>query len=186
MQHGQFTIELTPEENALADAIKFDPHGTLGNTIAFHANGDLVVQLVDSLLNRKVIPDHRLSYFTDPEFNPGGHGLSREARFLGNAGNREKMIRHGHFLQYLHYFIHGAQLPTPVLSSFASAVEACGFITSGDLAPLSSTARQLVRSHGLDSKEAAEEFFKLCLDLEMSPSDAASIRSSILKIRTTR
>jgi hypothetical protein len=186
MQHGPFTIELNSEEIALADAIKFDPHDTLGNTQAFHANGDLVTQLTDSLLKRKAIPDQRLSYFSDPEYHVGGRGSSRQELFLRQIGDREKMVRHGHFLKYLHYFIHGADLPPPVLTAFARAVEDCGMVTSGDIAPLSSTARQLARTHSLDAKIAADEFYKLCLDLDLSPDVAASIRSSVLQVRSTR
>lgn len=186
MQNGPFTIELTPEEIALVEAIKFDPHDTLGNTQAFHANGDLVVRLTNGLLERKAIPDRRLSYFSDPEHHVGGRGSSRQELFLRQAGDREKMIRHGHFLKYLHYFIHGADLPPAVLTAFARAVEDCGMVTSGDIAPLSSTARQLTRTHLLNPKAAAEEFYKLGLDLDLSADAAASIRSSVLQVRPAR
>ena len=183
MQHGPFTIELTPEEIALADAIKFDPHDTLGNTQAFHANGDQVVQLTNSLLKRKAIPDQRLSYFSDPEYHVGGRGSSRQELFLRKAGDRETMVRHGHFLKYLHYFIYGADLPSAVVIAFARAVEDCGMVTSGDIAPLSSTARELTRTHRLKPQSAAEEFYKLCLDLDLSLDAAASIRESVLQVR---
>ena len=183
MGHRPFSIELTPEEATLAEQIKFDPHDCLGDTKLFHANGDLVVQLTNSLLARKVIPDQRLSYFSDPEYNVGGRGSSLQELFLRKTGDREKMVRHGHFLKYLHYFIHGADLPARVIDSFSKAVEDCGPITSGDITPLSSAARQLARTHNLNPKVGAEEFYKLCLDLGLSPSNAASIRSSVLQIR---
>jgi hypothetical protein len=182
MQNGPFAIELTPDEAALTAAIKFDPHDTLGNTKAFHANGDLVVQLTDRLLARKAIPDQRRRYFTDPEFNIGGHGSSRKDQFMRKVRDREAMIRHGHFLKYLHYFIYGPSLPVPVVQSFSQAMEECDSITSGDIAPLAATARQLVQAHRLDVKVAAEEFYKLCLDLDMGVGNAASIRGSVLQI----
>ncbi len=179
----RFTIELTPEETALADAIKFDPRATLGDTQAFHANGELVVQLTNSLLKRKAIPDQRLSYFSDPEFNPGGRGSSRRDSFIKNDHDDDSAMRHGHFLKYLRYFIYGPVLPAVVLQAFSQAVNDCGPITSGDIVPLRAKARELARASGLTGKEAADEFFKLCLDLDMSPSDAASIRASVLSLR---
>jgi hypothetical protein len=56
MEHRPFTIELTPEETALAEQIKFDPQQCLGDTELFHANGDLVVKLTSTLLARNAIP----------------------------------------------------------------------------------------------------------------------------------
>jgi hypothetical protein len=183
MQNGPFIIELTPDEAALAAAIHFDPHDTLGDTKAFHANGDLVVQLTDSLLKRKAIPEQRLSYFSDPDYNVGGRGSSRQEQFMRNVRDREAMIRHGHFLKYLHYFIYGANLPNQAIQSFSQTVEDCGSITSGDIAPLAANARQHVRTHRLESKVAADEFFKLCLDLNMDVSNAVSIRAAVLQVR---
>ena len=158
----------------------------LGDTQKFHANGELVAQLTNSLLNRKAIPDQRLSYFSDPEFNVGGRGSSRRDSFIKHGHDDDSAMRHGHFLKFLRYFIYGSDLPNPVLQAFAQAVEGCGSITSGDIAPLGSTARQLARTHRLVPKAAADEFFKLCLDLGLAPSDAASIRSSVLQLKPGR
>jgi hypothetical protein len=183
MQPGPFSINLTDDETALVDAIKFDPNDCLGNTQAFHTNGNLVVQLTSSLLKRKAIPDHRLAYFSDPEYNVGGRGKSRRDVFFQNGHNDDSLMRHGHFLQYLRYFIHGADLPTELVASFKKAVENCGMVTSGDIAPLTATARQLTRTHRLNPKSAADEFFKLSLDLGLDPSVAASIRSAVLRTK---
>lgn len=178
-----FVIELTPDEIALADAINFDPRAMLGNTQAFHANGDLVVQLTSGLLSRKAIPDQRLSYFSDPEYNIGGRGKSRRDSFLRHGHDDDSLMRHGHFLKYLRYFIHGADLANDILQAFVRAVKDCGPVSSGDIAPLGATARQLARTHRLEPKAGADEFFKLCLDLGMSVSASASIRSAVLQYR---
>lgn len=186
MKQGLFTIELTPEEISLVEAIKFDPHATLGDTQAFHANGDLVVQLTTSLLDRDAIPVQRLRYFTDPDYYVGGRGSSRQSSFMGKGHDSESMMRHGHFLKYLRYFIYGADLPGPALQCFTQAVEGCGPITSGDIVPLRATARELARTYHLEPKAAADEFYKLCLDLNLGPSDAASIRSSVQQSKPKR
>ena len=186
MEKGSLTIDLTPDELALAEAIKFDPHATLGNPPVFRANGDLVVQLINRLLKRKAIPDQRLGYFSDPVYNVGGRGISRRDAFIQKGHDDESVMRHGHFLKYLYYFIYGADLPALVVQAFQRAVEDCGPITSDDIAPLSSKARQLARAHGLNAKEAADQFYKLSLDLGLGPDNAASIRSSVQQVRNAR
>ena len=158
MKHGPYIVELTPEESVLADAIEYDPHALLSDTQKFHANGELVVRLTSSLLKRKAIPDQRLSYFSDSEFNLGGRGSSRRDSFIKHGHDDDLAMRHGHFLKFLRYFIYGADLPKSVLQTFAQAVDDCGSITSGDIAPLGSTARQLARTHRLVPKAAADEF----------------------------
>lgn len=183
MQNRPFTIEMTSEEMALADRIKFDPRAISGDAEVFRENGELVAELTASLLERKAIPEHRRRYFSDPEYHVGGRGSSRRDLFMRRTQDREKMIRHGDFLKYLRYFIHGADLPPAMMDAFEAAVEDCGTITSGDIAPLSSRARQLVRASSLERKFAAEEFYKLCLDLDFSPDNAASIRETLLQLR---
>lgn len=183
MEQGPFTIDLTPEEIALADALQFNPLAFQGSHDAFITNAELARRLTTSLLERHGIPEQRLQYFADPECYPGGRGRSRKQGFERNGTHGDAMLRHPHFLKYLHYFIHGADLPTPVMEAFALAVEACGPVSSGDIPPLGATARKLARNSHLESKSAADEFFKLCLDLGLSPSRAASIRSSVLQLR---
>lgn len=165
--------------------MQFDPLA-LRDHQAFRANAELAHQLTTLLLERKAIPKQRLRYFTDPDYNPGGRGSSRQDVFERNGPSGDALLRHPHFLRFLRYFIHGADLPSPIVTVFAKAVEDCGPITSGDIAPLSATARQLARAHGLDPKRAAEEFYKFCLDLDLGSGDAASIRSSVQQVRSRR
>lgn len=183
MEKNSFSIGLTSAEAELIESIKSNPIDTLNNVDAFHTNGTLVSQLTHSLLNRNAIPTQRLKYFTEPAYNIGGRGKSRQENFIRNAGGTENMIRHGHFLKYLRYFIHGANLPEDILTEFSNAVKECGNITSGDIDPLSKRARELIRTFNLVPKSAADEFYKLSLDLGLDPIDATSIYSSVLKIR---
>jgi hypothetical protein len=60
-------------------------------------------------------------------------------------------------------------------------VNACGQVTSGDVTPLAKAARQLARDVGLDRKDAAEEFFKLALELDLGESTGMSIRNQVMK-----
>ncbi|MGQ3170530.1 MAG: hypothetical protein ACT6RZ_08905 [Methylophilus sp.] len=182
MHRGPFTIELKSEEIELIDSIQFNPHALKGK-VQTDANGELVSQLLNSFIDRDAIPLERIKYFTEPEYNLSEPRKSRRDAFMQKSGNFETMIRHLDFLKYLHYFIHGANLPPKILTSFSDAVKECGQITSGDIAPLSSSARQLVRSYNLEPRLCADEFYKLCLDLNLHHMDAASIRTSIKQIR---
>ena len=53
----------------------------------------------------------------------------------------------------------------------------------GDYQPTCKIARKLTREHGLEKKHAAEEFLKLCLDMELGVDVARSVRSAVMKVR---
>lgn len=186
MEIGKYTIALTPEESAIAEAMTFDPLVFCGDHQAFLKNADLAHDLASSLLARDAIPEQRLRYFTDAEYNPGGRGRSRRESFEWNMPIGDHLFRHPHFLKYLRYFIHGASLPPSVEAAFIRAAHDCGPFSSGDMAPLGSTARQLASTYRLEPKTAADEFFKLCLDLGMSAGYAGSIRSSVQQLKARR
>lgn len=186
METGTFSIALTPEEAAITEAMAFDPLVFRADHQAFLKNADLAHDLTSSLLARNAIPEQRLRYFTDAEYNPGGRGKSRKESFERNMPTGDGLFRHPHFLKYLRYFIHGASLPPSAEVAFTRAAQDCGPFSSGDMAPLSSTARQLARTHRLAPKAAADEFFKLCLDLGMSAGYAGSIRSSVQQLKAPR
>jgi hypothetical protein len=176
-------IELTEAESVLAARIDFHPSRHTHNADSWHPIAEAMYALTKSLLSRDAIPEARKKFFTDPAFNIGGHGRSRLQVFEKNGTKGDAIFRHPHFLKYLHYFIYGPDLPTAVLDAFQRKVDACGFITSGDIVPLGDFARQQVRSHGLKPASAADEFFKLALDCGLDISDARSIRDSVKGIR---
>lgn len=174
---GNFTIELTAQERALADQIEFEALN-LKDHIHAEANAELAVELMRSLTARDAIPEQRRKYFGDPSYNPGGRGSSRKQIFERNGCRGEAILRHPHFLAYLRYFMHGADLPAGVAAEFRAAVEECGMVTSSDIVPLGRKARALARQLGLDPHDAREEFFKLALDCGLSSSTATMIRES--------
>lgn len=180
MSTSPFKLALTEEEEALLPRVTLDALAVPGPD-AVRENGERAAELTAMLLERKAIPEHRVRYFTDPDYYIGGRGSSRKQLFERNTSG-PAMLRHPHFLDYLRYFIYGPNLPQGVMESFRDSVEACGYVTSGDIAPLAKEARTLTRNHGLDSYTAAEEFFKLALELDLSPSQARPIRDSVKKI----
>jgi hypothetical protein len=176
---GVGAMELTEAEQKLLDQIELDAMALRGCPDRARANGELVHALMMSLLARKAIPDIRTNFFNDPDYNIGGRGRSRYATFEKNGTRGENVFRHPHFLKYLRYFLFGADLPSNVKADFANEVAKCGLVTSGDVVPLGAFARRQVRAAGLDAKRAAEEFYKLALDLHLGRDTAASIRNAV-------
>jgi len=172
-------IALTSEEQLLLDQVTFDyddlAHGDVD------ANGEAVVCLMEALLGRRAIADHRWRVFTDPDFNPTGRGRSNQQIFEKNGSGGQAMFRHPHFLPYLAYFLRGPDLPERFQVEFSQAVDQMAPITSGDLVPLGKLARKLVRDHGLGAAEARDEVFRLALDCGLSAWQAASIRSQVTR-----
>lgn len=172
-------IELTEEEQALFDCLPMNIDDPYEKRIA---TLESMAELADSLLERKVIPNIRLRFFTDPELNIGTR-MSRQEALLRNARSKVKMMRHPHFWKYLLYFIQGPGLTDSVINAFVQKVEACDMVTSGDVIPLGQLARQLVRNHGLEREKAAEDFFKLALELDLIFA-ARHIRNAVMQLGT--
>lgn len=78
-------IELTEAEQELARKIAFD----LDNIRLEHEqaieNGELAATLMQCLIDRKAIPENRLRYFGDPDYNPNNAKASKANLFLRNA-----------------------------------------------------------------------------------------------------
>lgn len=177
-------VELTEQERRLLNRIELDARSLKHENA--RRNGDLACQLMNSLLSRNAIPEVRMDYFTNPEFNVGGHGSSRMAIFERNGTRGDEIFKHPHFLQYLSYFIYGACLPDRFIRDFYNAVQECGQVTSGDIGHLGKFAKQQTRSEQLDPPTAAEEFYKLVLDCRLSESIARSIRDDVKRVRYRR
>lgn len=155
-------IALTEAERSLFDRIEFD-QGRLSHE-TWLLNTPLVEQLFDLLVGRGALPAHRLKWFTDANFNPGGRGKSREDQWAGNGTSGREVLRHPNFLAYFAYFLCGPDLPPTALRAFRAEVQTCGMVTSGDMPVLSKLARTLARQHRLEARSASEEFYKLALD----------------------
>jgi hypothetical protein len=173
-------IQLTEAERALFDRIEFDQGRLIHET--WKANTPLVEQLFDLLMGRDALPGHRLRWFTDAEFNPGGRGKSREDQWRRNGTSGREALRHPNFLAYFAYFICGRDLPPAAMDTFRTAVESCGSVTSSDYAVLGRTARTIARRYGLEAHAASEEFHKLALDCGLGH-NAGYIRDGVRRLR---
>jgi hypothetical protein len=178
------SIELTVEERALVAQIDFDPTSSRRSEPGYwNAVGEAALRLMKSLIARNAIPEVRMRYFSDADFNVGGRGRSRAQTFEKNGTRGEAIFRHPHFLKYLHYFLYGPDLPPQVIDAFRDKIADIGFVTSSDIIPLGAFGRQMARANRLDAGHAAEEFFKLALDCGFELYEARSIRDSVKTAR---
>ena len=94
------------------------------------------------------------------------------------------MLRNPAFLKHVHYFLYGPDLPEDVIHVFQQEVMRCGQpFTGSDALEVADFARELTRSHGLDTRKALDEFFKLALDCGLDAENARSVRDSVMKVR---
>jgi hypothetical protein len=168
-------IKLTKTEQRLFDQIDFQ-----NATTGF---GKVSRELMESLKKRNAIPAIRLSYFYDPDFNPGGRGKSR---FDGFNMSNEKVIERPTFLKYLNYFILGPKLPTTTMQAFCQIVN--DDIDWGEalLKFVRMEIRKEVRKpeKSKDTDYLPEEFYKLAIEcLPYGDLPAKSIRQAAMQVR---
>ncbi len=180
-------IELNEAEQKLVSRIDFNPSRVSYNRDSWQPIAEAMAALMQSLVERDAIPEPRKRFFTDPDYNVGGHGLSRLQVFEKNGTRGDAIFRHGNFVKYLRYFLFGPDLPEAVIGAFQAKVDDCGEpFTSGDGLDVAGFARQLTRSYGLAGPSVAEEFYKLALDCGLDVEDARTIRDAVQKVRTSR
>ncbi|TGP88919.1 MULTISPECIES: hypothetical protein [unclassified Mesorhizobium] len=173
-------IELTADEESLAEKLEFDP-GKVRDHEDWKRNSELAAQLAHSILKRKAVPDHRLRYFTDPDYHPGGRNKSRRDNWVANGNSYEDILRHNNFLPYLRYFIHGPNIPKRIIDEFRQAVLDCGQVSSGDMPELTKMARRLWRESGRIYD--ANTFYQMALECGLNNFRAPSIHSAIRQAR---
>ncbi len=170
-------IELNEEEIDLEKEIEFDAL-KLRDHIHAQTNGELVSKLTQSLLDREGIPEHRLKTFTDDSYATG-RGPSPWKQFQRNNNDKDKTLRHPHFLDWLYYFINGPKLPHALIEDFGDFVDELGHVTSSDYTPLAKRTRELVREYNI-KKLQRDEIFKLALEFEIPVDWAHSLRGNAM------
>ena len=178
-------LVLTEEEITLLHKINFEPHRlSLGNRhAAYEANDRAIPALLKSLEERDGIPRVRLNYWNDPKYNTYRGKLSHKGIFERNGCTGADIYEHPHFLPYLHYFLFGADLPNEIIQDFEQRVGNPAWVTSSDVVPIGKYARTLARENGLDKGHAAEEFYRLCLDIGLERHVASMVRRAVMQLR---
>lgn len=170
-------VELTDRETELYSQIPEKPQNEGWQVIA-----NAIEELVESLLDRKAVPEVRLRLFCDPEFAETGK-KSRQQIFESNGITGSEIFRHPHFLPYLHHFIRGPRLPDDVIENLCTILNDDHGTSGMVLDQYRKHARASVRQHGLPRSEAATEFFRLGVELGMDLHAARSLRDAAQSAR---
>lgn len=185
---NKYHIQLTEEESLVLNDITLHPPCDADSNEWYKTNERLIPRLMESLLNRKAIPEVRLSYFCDSKYQTDRRlKLSRRDIFEKNGTIGQDIYVHPHFLKYLRYFLFGACLPEIVITKFEAHYESVtkGNLTSGDYDPIAKYAKKLSREYSLSQTgiDPREEFFKLCLDMGLSLFSANIIKDFIRNVK---
>jgi hypothetical protein len=178
-------FDLTAPEKELLATITLDQRVLIGYEHETR-NGNAVCALMKSLRARHAIPLPRIKYFIDPSYHLAGRGKSRKQVFERNGCMGDDIFRHPHFLEYLQYFLYGAELPEPVIQEFRDIARFMREITPTSITLLSKPARNMARAYSLDPHEAGDEFYKLGLDCGLKPAYADDVRRAVRKNTVTR
>ncbi|MBZ8119813.1 hypothetical protein KUD11_14320 [Roseovarius sp. LXJ103] len=174
-----YAIELTEDESEILSGIEFDQPAL--DHEQYKRQGLLVLRLLKSLVERSAIPEARLRYWSDPEYQIGRSKASHKGLFERNGRQGDEIYTHPHFLKYLRYFLYGANLPEGAISEFERVIGNPEWVSSGDITDITKGTRDIVRRHGL--KDQDEEFFRLALDVGLDVWFAKSVRDSVKQVR---
>ena len=182
---NKYCIELNDSESALVESIALDVSSLSHREMheVYKANKRPILSLLKSLSERSAIPQVRLSYWRDPTYNTSNPRRSHKGVFEKNGCTGTDIYTHPRFLPFLRYFLFGTDLPEPAISKFEEKVDRLEPVTSGDYESLRKLAMSLVRQYRLERNRAAEEFFKLCLDVKLGLIVARYVRKGVMNIR---
>lgn len=184
----KFHIVLIENEKALVGNIDFESY----TPESYATNRESILALLKSLSDRDAIPEQRLKYWNDPEYNIGGFkNTSKKGTFERNGREGHEIYTHPHFLKHLRYFLYGADLPEQLIMQFDIGCKEehvnLDYVTSGDIEPICKSARKVarvaIRDYKLEKRYVTEEIYKLCLDMELDISYARIVRNDVAKIR---
>jgi hypothetical protein len=175
-------IDLLPDELSFYNSIPFSRKGTELSHEDIVKASEAAVLLVHSLISRKAIPETRIRYFFEPEYNTHSKKSHRQI-FEMNGCSGDEIYKHPHFWPFLHYFIHGPDLPEETKERFIGIVGSESYISGSDIPGLRDFVRSETRKHELNPKAASEEFYKLSLECQIEEHLARLIRDYVHAIQ---
>ena len=182
---SEYRLPLTKEETALVQQI--DLSGTHQSHAAAHdaylKNQEPILALLSSLEQRNAISEHWIRYWTDPAYNPGRIKASRQGLFERNGCSGTDIYIHPNFIRHLRYLLFGSELLDHIRSAFMRETGDPQWVSSSDAITLGKYARKQVRENGMIGATAAEEFFKLALDIGLNLAPALVVMESVKQVR---
>ncbi len=157
-------LELTPEEEQLYDEYKkFNIKEEYEERITKLGAAQ---QLTISLLNRSGIPENRLKYFTDSDYQIGRATKSRKEVFESNGTSGTNIFKHGNFLKHLDFFIDGASVNQKLYDFAEEALKNNPYQDDARDEVISYIYRNHLKPSDKNlKKKFGEEVFKMAIDL---------------------
>lgn len=184
MPSRNYWIELTADERSLADEIDLEYiEEWRGDHEIFLKNGPVIIALMASLDARAALPAYWISYWTDPSCNPGRVKASRKALFQRGNESDQDIFSHPNFVSHLRFLLLGNELPAHVAKAFMQKAGNPEWVSARDAIDLGKSARRLARENQIPSHQAAEDFFKLALQMGIKTSAALVLRDALKKMR---
>ncbi len=129
-------------------------------------------RLTEALLKRRAIPDIRFAYLTERIRNPGVRAKSVTEVFESNGTSGPAIFRHGDFPPHFRYLIDGPNLPQPVIDEFSEIADREG------ISEVTAYVRKAVREHGLDPRDAGDQFYQLAYEIGHSQIASAARKAA--------
>lgn len=174
-----YAIKLTDNESVILSGIELDQSAL--DHEQYKRQGPMVLNLLKLLAERNAIPEVRLRYWSDPDYQIGRLKASHKGLFERNGRQGDEIYTHPHFLKYFRYFLFGAQLPTGAITEFEEVVGNPEWVSSGDITDITKGTRAIVRKYGLQDED--EEFYRLALDVGLDGWFAKSVRDAVKQVR---
>ncbi len=168
-----YEIELNETEKQYLSNIDFN----LSNHDEAAISCENSLHLMKSLISRKAIPEVRVKYLKDPNYNLEAR-KSRIEVFESNGKYGEDIFRHPHFIKHLKYIVYGPDVKRDVKFAFMEMIESFGGYVSGSD---TDEIKAFIRKHfgskvpAKDKKKITNEVFMLCLEAGLTPDESYSI-----------
>jgi len=139
-------------------------------------------KLTLSLLNRSGIPENRIKYFTDTDYQVGRTTKSRKEVFESNGTTGIDIYKHAHFLKYLDFFIDGASVDHKLYEFASDAIKNNSYQDAArDEIITYIYSHHLKPSDKSQKKEFGEEIFKMAIDLGFAQHYCHDLRKEFIK-----
>jgi hypothetical protein len=171
-------INLNKNESDLYKAIlDYNRNGSNWSIISLK-----IEKLFTSLIQRKAIPEIRLSIFNNPEYAESGKKSIQQV-FVSKGISVNDIVHHPHFIKYIQYFIEGPKLPAQIINEFLSISNENLFDVEPELSEeIFKFVRKCIRTEGLIKHYTATEFYRLALELNYSINDSKAIRKAVMSV----
>jgi len=170
-------INLTEKEEELL--AKIPSYNELANSSLEYEEwqeaANAMEELFNSLNERNAIPELRLKIFTEAEYAEKGRKSVKE-EFESNGTKGRDILRHGHFTEFIDYFVNGPILPKHLIEGFCKLAN--DYFTQPE--ELRRFVRGGLKESSLTHYSVPTQIFRLAVECNLQIYTAKTLRSEAL------